>query len=414
MRTRIITKIYKYPTIILIVLIALAAVCAFPLSANAGEAGAVHYSVTFMSGNVVIRTYVVAYGDTIPDSVVPTSADIMAADHFNGDFIGWSLTGNSSGKYFTADPDKTGASYQNFYNYPIMGNVSFNAVYGGAYLHDGAWFSDAETSGATDSDVSGLSATANTGAAAATIGETSAASQGQNESAAASAQPAPQAAPETSNKTELPEPDSLQKAETVELPGGQKTPTEYLPTMGVTGGLSGLEQGSGLPAETIQALIRDGFSDTEIMQMGQQTGNMLVDLESNSVPFGNGSVRNAWSLLSMLMVAIAAIMILHIKIFVEKRQWKENEERYKTVRELQTVTITVGVLTLILWFMVDNLSRPMVWANRYTVYVACYFVAHLVLYSVYKTAYNKLRRRRRRTKARYQRPRATVETAVSR
>jgi hypothetical protein len=306
--------------------------------------------------------------------------------------------------------------FLSFQDYTVLEDVSFHLVYASSFLHYESWFTgEASSPNDTQGEFTAAGDTGDSAAGNAVgAGAVDAGQAGQASAASAqSASPSAVAAAEVTAWT--PETELSQQAGTAEMQN-IRTPSESLPSAGsIVGGLSSLEQGTGLPVETIQALIRDGFSDDEILQMGKQTGNILVDLESNSVPFGDGSVRNAWSLLSMLMAIAAAIIVLHIKIFVEKRPWKTEEEQYKILQELQTVAVTIGGLTLVLWFMVDNLSRPLVWTNRYTGYVAFYFVMHIVLYAVYRSHCQKMRRRRRRAQARYRRPQAAMAgTAASR
>jgi hypothetical protein len=393
-------KPYSAPVAIVIVLIVLATVALSPIFAAASNET---HTVSFLtSGGLLIRSCDVASGDTIPDSAVPTVADIIATVHDLGEIVGW--WESVSGCYYTTDTSKIdGEKVLGFQNYVVSGNLSFYLAYANPLVYDESSF----TAASAGNESAGNVAPADTGAGE--VGQT-----GQAPAASASAQSvSPSAAAIARETAPAPETEMSQQAEIVEMQD-IRTPSESMPSAGnITGGLSGLEQGTGMPIETIQALIRDGFSDAEILQMGKQTGNILVDLESDSVPLGDGSVRNAWSLLSMLMAVAAAIMVLHIKIFVEKRPWKTEEEQYRILQELQTVAVTIGGLTLVLWFMVDNLSRPLVWTNRYTGYVAFYFVMHLVLYGIYRSHYQKMRRLRRRAKARHRRPQA-MGTVASR
>jgi len=380
-------------------MVVLAAMALLPIASVASETSEPqHYTVRFLSGGTLIRSYDAIAGDTIPDSAVPTVADIMAAG-YSGEIIGWNLEG-SNNKFFTTDTSKIdGDVFLSFQNHIVSGNTSFSVAYAESYLHE-SWLADPDVSaaGADGADAAENVSTATSDNAGQT-GQSSAVS-GQVATTASAQEPVQAPAAEMSGQPEATEVPDL------------RSPSELLPSAGVAGGLSGLKQGSGLSDETIQALIRDGFSDDEILQMGKQTGNIIVDLESDSVPFGNGSVRNAWSLLSMLMAIAAAIMILHIKFFVQKRQWRSDDARYRVIWELQTITITLGGLTLILWFMVDNLMRPIVWTNRYTGYVALYFILHLVLYYVYRTYVQKMNRRRK-AKARYRRPQERMSVPAS-
>jgi uncharacterized repeat protein (TIGR02543 family) len=158
-------------------------------------------------------------------------------------------------------------------------------------------------------------------------------------------------------------------------------------------------QGTGLAAE--------GFTQRDVERLEAQTGNPLQDLFSGNVPLGNGKSSAVWSLLSLILSVIAVVisLLLIIGIFTRKRDDREMDElgdyggsgvggdgydreeaekRRRRGRLLKALTCIVGVLTLIVWLLLDNTSLPMAWINRYTPIVAIFFLIHLALFVAYK------------------------------
>jgi uncharacterized repeat protein (TIGR02543 family) len=132
-----------------------------------------------------------------------------------------------------------------------------------------------------------------------------------------------------------------------------------------------------------------------------QTGNPIVDLFRGNVPLGNVKFEGAWSLLSMLMslVAVVVAVLLVLGAIVRRRDEDEiagqarNDAGYnndaagdyrRRGKILRVLTIVLGVLTPVVWFVLDTLNQKVVWINKFTVYVGIVFVATVVLLVVYK------------------------------
>jgi uncharacterized repeat protein (TIGR02543 family) len=127
-----------------------------------------------------------------------------------------------------------------------------------------------------------------------------------------------------------------------------------------------------------------------------QTGNPVLDLIKGNVALGGFTIKGAWSLLSLLMslVAVVISVLLVFGVFMRRREDDDEEERVDSDREeenrrrrakiLKTLTVIVGVLTPIVWLILDNLNQPMAWINNWTVFVGITFIVHIALLVVYK------------------------------
>ncbi|GHU65507.1 hypothetical protein AGMMS49983_13330 [Clostridia bacterium] len=136
-------------------------------------------------------------------------------------------------------------------------------------------------------------------------------------------------------------------------------------------------------------------------QLDAQTGNLFRDLANGNVPLGSFFGNDAWSLLSLILSLIAVIvsLLLIVRAVVKRREHKdaalyedaetdeEKKERRKYTMVLRVTTIVIGFLTLVVWLLLDDLSLPMVWINKWTIFVAVVFLVHIIFLAVYR--YNK-------------------------
>jgi uncharacterized repeat protein (TIGR02543 family) len=139
-----------------------------------------------------------------------------------------------------------------------------------------------------------------------------------------------------------------------------------------------------------------GLDSSDLALMGTQSGNILADIAAGTVPLGNLQVIGAWSLLSLTLAVLALIsaLILLFSGFVPRRRKVDEGEdseattpgRYLT---LKVIALIAGALVAVVWVIFDDISRPMVWINSWTIFVAALFVIHLVV----MTAYIVVRRR---------------------
>jgi hypothetical protein len=121
-------------------------------------------------------------------------------------------------------------------------------------------------------------------------------------------------------------------------------------------------------------------ADRETEQLDNQTGNPLVDLFNGNVPLGNLSRTDAWSIVSLLLVIIAlawsAVLVIGKITSKNRKIDRYNDilpERKKLSGLMSTFAIVVGVITALLWYLLDDLSLRMVMFNRYTIFIFAVF-----------------------------------------
>ncbi|MDR0853563.1 MAG: InlB B-repeat-containing protein [Clostridiales Family XIII bacterium] len=127
-------------------------------------------------------------------------------------------------------------------------------------------------------------------------------------------------------------------------------------------------------------------------------GDLLHHVASGLIPFGGFSVTNAWSLLSLIMslIAIVISLILIIWRLVRRRAEDDEMEDYegydpeedemekRNAFIARLLTIIFGILTPIVFLILDDMRLPMVWINKWTPYVGIVFIIHIALLLFYK------------------------------
>jgi preprotein translocase subunit SecG len=137
----------------------------------------------------------------------------------------------------------------------------------------------------------------------------------------------------------------------------------------------------------------------DVQKNEPKTGNPPTDLFSDNAAQDDGNME--WSLISLFMSALAVIITLLLAIGA-LFHWKKGEgsasydasrDAYNDEAEeknrkrgnlLKSLTCVAGVLTLIVWLLLDDLSLPVAWINKWTFVVAIIFVMHLVLLILYR------------------------------
>lgn len=111
----------------------------------------------------------------------------------------------------------------------------------------------------------------------------------------------------------------------------------------------------------------------------KQTGNILQDIANGNVPLGNFAYSGSWSLFN-LICAVAALIISIITFItiVMNRNKKEEQSEKKRLNTLKILTIAVGLLTGILFLILENMKLPMTLINQWTPLILAVFIIHLV------------------------------------
>jgi uncharacterized repeat protein (TIGR02543 family) len=149
-------------------------------------------------------------------------------------------------------------------------------------------------------------------------------------------------------------------------------------------------------AETGASII--GLSTEDTSKLKAQTGNIFGDLANGNVPLGNFRALGAWSLLSLILSLIGAILAIALVLRAAGRKRTREEEYLEDTAEedkeeivqrearkkrrrriLRALAVLFGVITGIVWLILDDLTLPMTWINTYTPYVILCFALALVL-----------------------------------
>lgn len=153
-----------------------------------------------------------------------------------------------------------------------------------------------------------------------------------------------------------------------------------------------------------------GVTSDMVEQFESQTGNPIADLINNNVPLGNLGLGAAWSLLNLIcsVLGLAISVVLVINIFAKRKEQDkadktqnnrpntadapQDENKLRTKRALalfKVGTILFGVLTGVLFLILEDIRLPMTWITQWTPIIVPVFVVHLVLLLLYNATKSK-------------------------
>ncbi|MDR0817931.1 MAG: InlB B-repeat-containing protein, partial [Clostridiales Family XIII bacterium] len=143
-----------------------------------------------------------------------------------------------------------------------------------------------------------------------------------------------------------------------------------------------------------------GFTPEEQALIDNQTGNPVTDIFNGNVPGGSFSKEGAWSLLSLLLslvaLAISVLLIVSAATGRNRREDEYHQNQYedgqrKQGRVLKVLAIIAGILTPVIWLLLEDLSQPIIWINKWTLFVGVVFIIHIAMFTLYKVRSNKNR-----------------------
>jgi len=136
----------------------------------------------------------------------------------------------------------------------------------------------------------------------------------------------------------------------------------------------------------------EGLDQEELILVSEQTGNPFVDIINGNVPLGNVGFTGAWSALSMFLSLTAVVIaaIYGIGFLVRRKRAKMledlgdyDDDRATLIKKrgnlLRLIAIIVGVMTLVIWLYMDDLSLALVWINAFTPMVGVLFAITVVM-----------------------------------
>jgi uncharacterized repeat protein (TIGR02543 family) len=138
--------------------------------------------------------------------------------------------------------------------------------------------------------------------------------------------------------------------------------------------------------------------------LGNQTGNLLFDLLNGNIPLGNFNFGGAWSLLNLILslLALLSALVLFYTVIRRKRSEREYEEDENStqvhlissngeepeeeqelprrrLRRLKIPALLVGLIPIILFFLLEDITLPIVWIDHWTPLIAVVFLIHVIL-----------------------------------
>jgi hypothetical protein len=116
------------------------------------------------------------------------------------------------------------------------------------------------------------------------------------------------------------------------------------------------------------------------------TEDTISDLRDIDIPLGNLDDDGAWSLFSLIFSILALISAAFAvpSVILERGERSEEDfevhaQKRKTSVALESVLILLGLITLAMWMIFDDTSKPMAWVNDRTLIVAIPFIVQTAL-----------------------------------
>ncbi len=158
------------------------------------------------------------------------------------------------------------------------------------------------------------------------------------------------------------------------------------------------------PQPTSGAILSPTLSEA----FSNQSGNPLTDIFNGRVPTGGLDVVSAWSFVSLLLGVLGfflSVLLLVTGLAKKRRGDDEQDIRYaqetgsdaasasndtthigaqpRRPLALWLLSIFAGLLPGALFLLLDDISQPMVWFNRWTLLIAAVFAGFAVLVGIY-------------------------------
>jgi uncharacterized repeat protein (TIGR02543 family) len=139
--------------------------------------------------------------------------------------------------------------------------------------------------------------------------------------------------------------------------------------------------------------LRDfGFNESDVSKLEAQTGNLFNDIGSGNVPLGNFLGKGAWSLVSLILSFIGVVVSACLIAGAALARRRKDEEVFNTEEDqyrrkggfLRALAVIAGILTAVIFLILDDLSAPVVWVNQYTIIVGIVFIVHIFFAVIYK------------------------------
>jgi hypothetical protein len=125
--------------------------------------------------------------------------------------------------------------------------------------------------------------------------------------------------------------------------------------------------------------VIQGFSERDQEKLDAQTGNIWTDISNGNVPLGTLLVDGVWSLLNLLLALIALVVsiIVSVKMVYRRRDQEDRQNQRKRGILMGIGSVIFGLLTGILFILLEDMTLPMVWINKWTLVIGIAFIVHI-------------------------------------
>jgi hypothetical protein len=139
-----------------------------------------------------------------------------------------------------------------------------------------------------------------------------------------------------------------------------------------------------VPEASVPDAVPEEEVDTITQQFENQTGNPIRDIIDGNAPTGSFGFVGAWSVISLAIVLLSLIWSTGLLLSVIIRR-NNTIDKYadisyakKSLSKLMSVaTIVLGVVTALIWYLLDDISLPMVLINNRTALIFVFFLVQI-------------------------------------
>jgi hypothetical protein len=129
-----------------------------------------------------------------------------------------------------------------------------------------------------------------------------------------------------------------------------------------------------------------GLGEGDLSKLDAQTGNPVIDIPGDNVPLGNLAVSGAWSLASFTLCLASLLFALLFSSRVLSILRSKSAEGETIMRRLtgtgaalRVLALLMSLVSLLVWLVLDDTSKPMSWVNSYTIVFGTLFLSELLL-----------------------------------
>ena len=115
-------------------------------------------------------------------------------------------------------------------------------------------------------------------------------------------------------------------------------------------------------------------------------------ITDDGIPLGGFKTGGYWSLASLFLSLIAALISIGLIIAGFVRRGRKDgivDDLKPRAAIYRILAVIAGILTPVIWFILDDFSLKIAWINKWTVVIAALFIVHIVFSMLYQRVRDK-------------------------